>query len=137
MKFIKTINKDVDYLYKTDSGEEFKISFEGGKFKYCQVPLSSRNQWSREDWKLLGDIAWEIDKIELLHDENRDDDDCEHYDTEELVRWIKEAAPMLSRAGCIIVDAEVDACADWLVEVTGIRAVLETCPVDYLKGGDE
>ena len=44
----------------------------------------------------------------------------------QLRAWVKEAAPMLSTAACIVVDAAVER----LSEIEGCRALLEICPLD-------
>lgn len=46
-----------------------------------------------------------------------------------LERWILEAAPMLSRAACIVADEAIDR----LGEIAGVQAVLETCPIDFME----
>ncbi len=41
--------------------------------------------------------------------------------------WIKQAAPMLSVASCIVIDEAPQR----LEEMAGCRAVLEMCPIDF------
>lgn len=46
---------------------------------------------------------------------------------DELTEWITQAAPMLSTAACIIIQEAIDR----LDEIAGVRALLESCPIDY------
>jgi hypothetical protein len=43
--------------------------------------------------------------------------------------WIMQAAPLLSTASCIVIDAALER----LPEIAGCRAVLESCPVDFIN----
>lgn len=44
-----------------------------------------------------------------------------------LHEWIKQAAPLLSHAACIVIDEAIDR----LGEIEGIRGVVETCPIEF------
>lgn len=46
---------------------------------------------------------------------------------QDLERWIREAAPLLETATCIVIDENIER----LSEIAGVRAVLETCPIDF------
>jgi hypothetical protein len=47
--------------------------------------------------------------------------------------WIMRAAPVLNQAACIVID---DAGVR-LHEIAGVRAILETCPVDFICANDQ
>ena len=46
---------------------------------------------------------------------------------QDLERWIREASPLLEKATCIVIDENIDR----LSEIAGVRAVLESCPIDF------
>lgn len=53
---------------------------------------------------------------------------CEHIlEVEQLRSWILKAAPMLSKAACIVVDESIDR----LGEIEGVQALVESCPLDF------
>lgn len=46
---------------------------------------------------------------------------------QDLERWIRDAAPLLEKAACIVIDESIER----LDEIAGVRAVLEMCPIDF------
>jgi hypothetical protein len=47
--------------------------------------------------------------------------------------WIEQAAPILNQAACIVIDEA----GVRLRELAGVRAILETCPVDFISENAE
>lgn len=48
---------------------------------------------------------------------------------DEMREWIKNAAPVFESACCIVIEERVDR----IGEIQGCQAILETCPVDFVR----
>jgi len=54
-------------------------------------------------------------------------------DLADLTQWVRDAAPLLNKAACIVAEDSITR----LGEILGVRAVIESCPVDFISENTE